>query len=393
METGQLLLGFSAFLDTATFDTMHQRRVAYIATKIAKRMNISRKVIGILLQAALLHDIALLKEEEKSENFRKIAKKNQENIPPHALAGYRMARYLNLHLEAAEAIELHHTPADKNRSFMGSLIFLSDSIEILFRALTDPFAFGEVVPLLKKRRELFDPYMLDAFKSLAKQEAFWYGMLPEYLDGEMKKIVSEYLKESAPPELIKRIAYLIGFRIDSLTPFLSGYSLLVRNIAISIGYKLSLDISALSLASLVAHAGYAKLPVELLSKPGKLADAEVNIIRFHPYCTKNMLEAMGFDGRIVEMAAYHHLQDGYPFDIKNADPYIETISAATTAAALLQKRPYRPYRREYTIKEAKKLLLEMGFASPIKEAINSLNFDNIMRAKDEYYDGVRRLFL
>ncbi len=390
MRFDKLIYGFSKFMDTATYDTMHQRRTAYIAANIAIRMGLPDEAVALLLEGALLHDVALFSDKQKEENFLQIVKEEYKSLTSHATKGYRVARYLNAHLEVSHAIGMHHTPSDRNHSILGSLLFLSDNVEVAFRALTNPFAFSEIPEFLKQKKNLFDTEMFETFESLSSEEAFWYGMFRECLDTNIKKLLNRYFSQEANEELFKRIAYLVAYRIDSLSIYTENYSVLAKNIAMAIGYMLSLDTELLRLAALFSHLGYAFLPVELLIKPDKLDGVEVNMIRMHPYHAGCLLEEMGAKRELLECVIGHHISDGYPYGRERKTALSEVLSAATVCAALLQDRPYRA---AFSQDEAKKMILQMDFSEPIKNAIEAIDLEKAKSSEDEYYEGVRRLFL
>ncbi len=394
MDVNKTLYTISRFSDISSGnDTYHQRRVTLIAYKIAEGLKFDDFGLNLTLQAGLIHDTGLLSEASRIETFRQIIDENFKQLTKHATVSSRIARYFNLHLDVSNAIGLHHTPSEINPAILGNVLFLADNIEVAYRSISNPFAFNEIYDFIAQKDKLFDENALRVFKELSKKEEFWYSLKDDNLDRELLSIVSKHKQKPDRADFVKRIAYFVAFLSDSISMFFDNYSILLKNISVALGYKLSLDIEKLTLASLFAHFGNVFIPLDLLNSPSKLDDTEFNIIKSHPYYTKMFLGLLGVDNDIINMSVYHHEnmdKTGYPFKIEADDRYVQVVKLSSVLAALLQDRPYRV---AYSYDEAKDIIKEFGFDKSILNIALELDLKKIYETKDEYYEGIRRLFI
>src|SRR5260370_422646 len=105
--------------------------------------------------------------------------------------------------------------------------------------------------------------------------------------------------------------------------------------------------SMLPRAALLHDVGKAFVPVQVLDKPGKLSDEELEIIRKHPRLGYDALALQGgFPPEMLDVVLHHHeLLDGsgYPEGLRSHQ--ISDIVRLTTIvdihAALVEKRAYR----------------------------------------------------
>ncbi len=393
MDLNKALYVLSLFSDTTNGnDTFHQRRVAYIAYKIAEGLDFDEYGLNLILQSGLIHDIGLLSETSKLETYKQIIDENFEALNKHAVAGSKIARFFNLHLDVSNAINLHHTPQEKNTSVFGNILFLADNIESVYRSISNPFAFDEIYNFIAQKEHLFNKDMFKVFRNLAQTESFWYALNKKNIDIELSRLVRRH-KTQATGDFLKRIAYFMAYSSDHITPFFENYSIYIKNIAMAIGYKMSLDVDSLVLSSLFAHAGYIFIPTLLLNSPDSLNETDFNIIKAHPYYAKALLDELGVDDNIKYPAIYHHEKinkEGYPFKVTIFDDYTEILRISTFLAALLQDRPYRI---SYEYDEAKNMLNAQEFDKRILDIALSLELENVVKTKDEYYDGIGRLLV
>lgn len=88
------------------------------------------------------------------------------------------------------------------------------------------------------------------------------------------------------------------------------------------------------------------VPNSILEKPGRLTDAEFNIIKEHPYYTRMILSDIDGFERITEWAGNHHEKlngRGYPRHLSADDLDIgaRIMAVADIFSAITEDRPYR----------------------------------------------------
>ena len=92
--------------------------------------------------------------------------------------------------------------------------------------------------------------------------------------------------------------------------------------------------------------GKLKIPNEVLEKPGKLTEAEFNVIKEHAYYTWLLLKDVNGFGQIADWASLHHEKlngNGYPFHLKGEQLPLgaRIMTVADIFSALTEDRPYR----------------------------------------------------
>jgi len=142
--------------------------------------------------------------------------------------------------------------------------------------------------------------------------------------------------------------------IQAKDPYTSGHSTRVSRYALLVAEKLNLttkDKHQLYLASMLHDIGKIGVPDELLNRPGKLSDEEMERVRNHVQLGASMIEMLGEMHPIVPLIRHHHEcydGTGYPDGLKGEEiPLISRIVAvADMYDAMTSDRPYRPRRTQ-----------------------------------------------
>ncbi len=145
------------------------------------------------------------------------------------------------------------------------------------------------------------------------------------------------------------ILHTLARAVDAKTPWTSGHSERVCQIALDLGRELNLDekeMEILKRGSLLHDLGKLGIPDNVLDKPGKLTDEEFDLIRQHPSIGARILEPINTDGEIVSMVRHHHEHwdgRGYPDGLKGEETtlYARIVAVADVFDALAYDRPYR----------------------------------------------------
>ncbi|MCJ2054369.1 HD-GYP domain-containing protein [Methylobacterium sp. J-070] len=122
---------------------------------------------------------------------------------------------------------------------------------------------------------------------------------------------------------------------------------LAATFAIDLGFSAS-DRQLLVRAALVHDVGKAKIPLEILNKPGPLDPAERAVMCEHAALGHAILvKAGGFDETVLGVVRHHHEMldgSGYPDGLKGAaiTDTVRLITVCDVYAALVERRPYRP---------------------------------------------------
>ncbi len=140
--------------------------------------------------------------------------------------------------------------------------------------------------------------------------------------------------------------------VEIRDPYTAGHQQRVSLLAREIGRKLGLReerIEAVRIAALLHDVGKIAVPTELLSKPGKLTEIELMLIRQHPVESYNILRNIQFPYPIAQYVLEHHEKfdgSGYPAGLRQDAISLEgrIICVADVVDAIASHRPYRPSR-------------------------------------------------
>ena len=106
------------------------------------------------------------------------------------------------------------------------------------------------------------------------------------------------------------------------------------------------QVDAIHLASLVHDIGKISVPVEILTKPGRISETEFRLIKAHPEVGHDILKAIEFPWPIAKIVLQHHEKvdgSGYPSGLKGDEILLEAkvITVADVVEAMASFRPYR----------------------------------------------------
>jgi len=147
-------------------------------------------------------------------------------------------------------------------------------------------------------------------------------------------------------ETIKTLAFTVEVR----DPYTAGHQQRVAQLACAISRKMGLsseDVRGVKMAALIHDIGKIQVPAEILSKPGRLSQDEMALIRTHPEVGSNILQGIDFPWPISEIVLQHHERvdgSGYPHGISGKEMHVEAkiIAVADVVEAMVSHRPYRP---------------------------------------------------
>ena len=155
---------------------------------------------------------------------------------------------------------------------------------------------------------------------------------------------AEILKKSLE-DSIKAIADTVEMR----DPYTAGHQRRVGDLAAAIARELGLPeetIHGIKLAATVHDLGKINVPSEILSKPGKLMDIEMMLIKSHSMAGYNIVKDIKFPWPIATVVLQHHERldgSGYPQGLKGGQILLESriMAVADVVEAMASHRPYR----------------------------------------------------
>ncbi|MDR2551868.1 MAG: HD domain-containing protein [Treponema sp.] len=336
----------------------HGRRIAVLCAAMGRHLGMSKDELSALVTCALLHDNAL------TEYFL-LLKENAEGdvsrLGAHCEIGQRNVEILPFRENIQGYILYHHERADGQGPFRMSEGYCPLAAELIAAAdMIDVATPLHLIPLseLETLRRGIEGDIHQRFTGKAGEA------LLAVLDGEMlaslrgdrieaatTSAVPAWVMDSGDPALLP-IAELIAHIIDYKSAFTKVHTRQIANRAWVMAEHYDYDPAQkikLYLAAALHDLGKLAVPSEVLEKPGKLDQAEFEIIKTHITYTRELLSGAVGLGDIVEWAANHHEKldgRGYPLGKGETDLDFNSrlMACIDIYQAVSEERPYHPRR-------------------------------------------------
>ena len=142
----------------------------------------------------------------------------------------------------------------------------------------------------------------------------------------------------------------MALTVEIRDPYTAGHQQRVSEIACAIAKEMGFsdqEVENIQLTSVVHDLGKISVPAEILSKPGRISDAEFSIIKQHSIIGYDILKKIEFPWPLAEIVYQHHEKldgSGYPRGLSNKEILLEAriITVADVLEAMASHRPYRP---------------------------------------------------
>ncbi len=170
-------------------------------------------------------------------------------------------------------------------------------------------------------------------------------------------------------------------------PYTHGHSQRVARHAYMVAKAMKLsrrEAEKIRLAGVIHDVGKLRIPRAIITKPGKLTDAEFDVIKRHTVDGAAMVEVLG-DPEVTDIVRHHHERldgSGYPDNLVGDEISIgaRVLAVADTFDAASSRRPYRPAQKH-------KVALDI-----LEEEARSGRLDpDVVDAFVRYYSGRRAL--
>ncbi len=141
----------------------------------------------------------------------------------------------------------------------------------------------------------------------------------------------------------------LALAMESKDPYTSGHQRRVADLARTIAMEMGLpeeDVAGIRMAAVVHDIGKISLPAEILSKPARLVEVELNLIKTHPQKGYDILKEIEFPWPVARMVWQHHERmdgSGYPLGISGEDFLLgaRVLAVADVVEAMSSHRSYR----------------------------------------------------
>jgi putative nucleotidyltransferase with HDIG domain len=173
----------------------------------------------------------------------------------------------------------------------------------------------------------------------------------KHLEEKVLKRTKELEKSNAQlRSTLEDIVESLSILTEKRDPYTSGHQKRVSVIAAMIAREMSLseeEITAIRFAGQLHDIGKIYVPAEFLSKPTRLDEEEMAVIKKHPTIGYEILKYIQFPWPIAKTIYQHHERmdgSGYPMGLTEPDILMDAkiIAIADVVEAMSSHRPYRP---------------------------------------------------
>ena len=195
----------------------------------------------------------------------------------------------------------------------------------------------------------FDPDIVDAFETMQVNQGFWEVLTSDQVEEKVLAMGPALESESVSDDFLDEIAAAFSDVVDAKSPYTADHSRRVTLYTDMIAEEIGLSSEHrrwLRRAALLHDLGKLAVSNQILDKPGKLTDAEFDVVKRHPYHSERILERISAFSDIAPIAGAHHERldgKGYPYGLQGDDISLEAriLTVADVFDALSAERPYR----------------------------------------------------
>ncbi|MGQ9556671.1 MAG: HD domain-containing phosphohydrolase [Desulfurispora sp.] len=359
VDLNQLLFSLSLAMDFHSHGLLrHHQRVALLALRLAEEMGLPEEQCLLLYQAAIVHDAGVSTWQDKST----LGQFELEQAARHSQRGAVLLQLLDraTGTTLAPVLLSHHDRWDGRDNPSGlageaiplaaRIIHLADRVDVL---LQNGYVLHYQQQIVDKVSQLagsvFDPQLVRLFARLARRESLWLDLTGYFMSELLQQEIRRWPLQINLAGLLA-LGEIFSAVVDAKSPFTHRHSRLVAAVAARLAEGLGFEereVQQVRLAGLLHDLGKLSVPESILEKPGRLTEAEFDVIKQHTYYTYHILNQVPQLERIRDWAAFHHEKldgNGYPFkvDAGRLDTGCRLMAVADVFAALVEDRPYRP---------------------------------------------------
>jgi HD-GYP domain-containing protein (c-di-GMP phosphodiesterase class II) len=149
---------------------------------------------------------------------------------------------------------------------------------------------------------------------------------------------------------LDEIVNAMSLTLEERDPYTAGHQRRTTDLSLAIAREMGLpehETKGLQMAGLIHDMGKISVPGEILSKPGRLNEAELQLIQRHPQVAYDILNQIDFPWAVDQIVLQHHEKldgSGYPQGLSGEEILLESriLCVADVVETMETHRPYRP---------------------------------------------------
>ena len=167
-----------------------------------------------------------------------------------------------------------------------------------------------------------------------------------------RKLAEEKLQQSYAKlqKNLDEIVHAMSLTAEKRDPYTAGHQKRTTELAMALAGEMGLSehqIKGVQMDGLIHDMGKISIPAEILSKPGKLNEVEIQLVRRHPQAAFEILKKIDFPWPVDLIVLQHHEKmdcSGYPQGLAGEEILLEAriLCVADVVESIDSHRPYRP---------------------------------------------------
>jgi PAS domain S-box-containing protein len=225
----------------------------------------------------------------------------------------------------------------------------------IFKVFNKSYQTGEIIkwyPVTNIRKDGESLFMEDSISCRRDKEGQIVGFRGISRDITDRKLAEEKLNQTLGNlrKAMGGIIQVISATVETRDPYTAGHQRRTADLARAIAREMGLaeyQRNGLQMVGTIHDLGKVSIPAEILSKPTKLTEIELKLIKNHPSIGYEILKGIDFPWPLAEVVLQHHERmngSGYPKELKGEDISLEAriLMVADVVEAMASYRPYRP---------------------------------------------------
>jgi HD-GYP domain-containing protein (c-di-GMP phosphodiesterase class II) len=337
-------------------DTLHGKRVAFMAAELAKELDYDNNIIDDLIFIGMLHDCGVSSTDVHTHLVTEL---DWNNSQVHSIRGFELLKATNIYEKYAVYVKYHHTHwKDLPETLtllekeLSNIIYLVDRVDALNAQMKNEGikAVPKILEVLKKySNDMFSDKLVKAFISLSLKNSFWFYLESEALEGYFLDWIDKVEDESFDFYDLKNISLMFAAVVDAKSEFTSEHSVGVSSLARYLAELFNLNEESceiIELAGLLHDLGKLRVDDTILNKTSALSPEERIKMNRHGFDSYVILRRIKGFKKIAYLASLHHETldaKGYPYNLKESEIPFEAriLTVADIFQAFIQNRPYR----------------------------------------------------
>ena len=230
---------------------------------------------------------------------------------------------------------------------IGATIDKEAAIAAFARLKIDGYISYDDLPLRKKDGKIISVEYVSNIYKVANDSVIQCNIrdISDRKDAETKSQDYQNSIAISMHEMVDTLTSLMGQK----DPYTAGHEARVSNLAVKIAKELNLPqhfIEGICVSAMLHDIGKVAIPAEVLTKPTKLHDFEMAMLRNHAQEGYDILNHVHFPWPVAQIALQHHERldgSGYPNGLKGDSICMEAriVAVADCVEAMAGDRPYR----------------------------------------------------